>query len=737
MKIKSSFIKRHIAVLSALLLLHPAAAAEKAAPQKGAGDFTVVSGRGIENESFSVLADAAGNFTLTDKRTGDVWYSNPTERENAQGMSGINKMQMNSQLIVNYLIDGKNQKSATSFASSTKKEGVSVSADSAGLRVTYSFISEEFTVPVLYTLDSFGLTASVLTSEIKESEKNKITEISLLPYFGAASVNDSGYFLVPDGSGALISFNNGKTKSSYQQKIYDTDGLMNKDTSIINVQTAKLPVFGVEKNGKTLFANISSGAAAAKLYAFVSGTNGVYNYIYPQFTYRQSAVDKMLSKTWYPIDVTFTSKKTAEESFSVRYSPVSGNSGGYSGMAALYREMLTKEKGVKPKAQAEDAPLYLDLYGNAKVKDNILGFPVTKNQALTSFKEAREILRELTENKVDSVKVRYLGIDSGGITHIKTPTAFKPTAGMGGKKGFADLKAFAEKNNIEIYPDNDFLFFKKAPFSLFARLDAAKDVCDKSAKLYSYTLSNGKMTGTDRYILKPEKARLAAQKYMKSYGKADNKYISLSNIGSFVYSDFSGDICLAGKTAEIFGGVMKEYAENGYSLLLKAPNDYALPYTAAITAAPVTSSLFDIEDEAVPFYQMVMHGLISYSVPAVNLSDSDAAVLKAIETGSSLMYALSAADYSVLANDNYDELYGITASHWISEICENYAKVKNALAAVSNKTMLLHEKLQSGVYRTVYEGGTQIIVNYNSAPVEINGERVEGLSYKAFKGEER
>ena len=39
------------------------------------------------------------------------------------------------------------------------------------------------------------------------------------------------------------------------------------------------------------------------------------------------------------------------------------------------------------------------------------------------------------------------------------------------------------------------------------------------------------MTGTDRYILKPEKARLAAQKYMKSYGKADNKYISLSNIG--------------------------------------------------------------------------------------------------------------------------------------------------------------------------------------------------------------
>lgn len=740
MKINNSFIKRYIAALLVLLLFcGPVSAGQTDAPAEGrsVGGFTAVGDAQIENDSFSLTADSeTGSVALTDKRTGSVWYSNPVDGDEQEGMSGINKMQMKSQLLVNYLVDGQNQKSATSFASASNKGGVTVSADQTGLRVTYRFVSEEFTIPVLYTLDEYGLTAAVLHDEIEENETNQIVEISLLPYFGAAGVQDIGYFLVPDGSGALINFNNGKSASSYQQEIYDTDGLMNKDTNIVNVQTARLPVFGIEKNGSTLLANITSGASAAKLYSYVSGTNGVYNYIYPQFTYRQTAVDKMFSKTWYPIDITFISPVAFEEDFSVRYCPIVENVGGYSDMASLYRELLMKENGVTAKTQANAVPLYLDLYGNAKIKDNILGFPVTVNKALTSFEDAKELLTELSGNQVDSIKVRYLGVDSGGITHVKTPTSFKPTGGMGGKKGFSDLVDFAEKNQVEIYPDNDFLFFQKAPFSVLKQLDAAKDVCDKTAKFYEYTLSNGKVASTDRYVLKPAKVERAAEKYLQSYQKTGNPYLSMSTLGSFIYSDFSDSVCLSCQTVEKFTGILEKYVSEGYALLLKSPNDYALPYAGAVVSAPVSSSRFDIEDETVPFYQMVLHGLVSYSVPAVNLSDSDTAVLKAIETGSSLMYALSAADYSVLVNDDYDELYSITAANWLDEIAENYAVVKQALSTVADQTVVLHEKAQSGVYRTVYENGTQILVNYNEASAEIGGNQIDGLSYKVVKAGE-
>lgn len=283
----------------------------------GNSEISVVSDTMIENESFSLTANSqSGEVILLDKRTGVSWYSNPADRDMQTDIKGINKMQMNSQLIVDYLVDGKNTRQATSAASSANKNGIRVSASADGLKVTYHFVSENFSIPVLYSLDDKGMRARVLGGEIEETGDNQITLISLLPYFGAAGVGDEGYFLVPDGSGALIRFNNGK-RSSYQQEIYDTDGLMNVKTSKTTVQKAMLPVFGIQRNDYGLLSVISGGATACRLFAYVSGTNGSYNYIYPQFTYRQSTVVNMMSKTWYPVDITFVSPLAATEDFEV------------------------------------------------------------------------------------------------------------------------------------------------------------------------------------------------------------------------------------------------------------------------------------------------------------------------------------------------------------------------------------------------------------------------------------
>ncbi|MCK9159005.1 MAG: DUF5696 domain-containing protein [Bacteroidaceae bacterium] len=738
-KIKS-FLRQGIVLGLAAIVFCFSASAQKAEPQlKKAIDITVVSDTEIETQDFSLMADkTAGSIILKDKRTGACWYSNPTDGDLQTNMKGINKMQMESQLIVNYLINGKTSKQATSFASSTEKEGIMLSVDSNGIKITYNFISEKFEIPVLYSLDEYGLVASVLSNEIVESGENEITEISLLPYFGASGVNDKGYFLVPDGSGSLINFNNGKTGSSYQQKIYDTDGLMNSDTNIVKVEIAKLPVFGIEKNGCTLLSVIQTGASSCKLMSYVSGTNGNYNYIYPQFTYRQSAAYKMLSKTWYPIEINFVSPLSVKENFTVRYSPVVKKYGGYSDMADCYRNMLDIKDAMGNKS-IDNVPLYLDLYGSAKVSDNILGFPVMVNRSLTSFDDAENLLYQLLNNGVDSMKVRYLGTSSMGITNIKVPTSFEPTSAMGGIKGFNKLVEFADKNNIEIYPDNDFIFFRKPTFSLIKQMDATKDVCNKIGSFYQYETSNGKVkyNSVNRYALQPAKVECAADKYLKSYAKLNNKYISMSTLGSFIYSDFGNEICLSNSTAEKFTGILQNYNENNFNIMLEAPNAYALPYADSVIAAPTSSSCFDLEDETVPFYQMIMHGSVSYSVPSVNLSDSDVEVLKAIETGSGLMYSLSNADYSVLCYDDYDKLYSVTANNWIDEISENYLKVKQALSSVTDKLMVFHENVSSGVSRTVYENGVEIFVNYNDFSVDLSGTKLEAKSYLIKQGESK
>ena len=37
-----------------------------------------------------------------------------------------------------------------------------------------------------------------------------ISAIQILPFFGAANLDQTGYIFIPDGSGALIDLNNGK-----------------------------------------------------------------------------------------------------------------------------------------------------------------------------------------------------------------------------------------------------------------------------------------------------------------------------------------------------------------------------------------------------------------------------------------------------------------------------------------------------------------------------------------------
>ncbi len=737
MNIKKRLFHRCLALILVILIACFPVCAVNDTDKTGSdssANFEVVSDSVIENESFRVEAQGnTGAFVLTDKNTGSVWHSNPEDREAQTDMKGINKMQMNSQLIVEYLVDDKKTKQSTSFASATNKKGVTVSADKNGLRFDFKFVAEKFTIPLLIKLDDKGLIASILCDEIKEEGDNKVTKIAMLPYFGAAGKDDSGYFLVPDGSGALINFNNGKIGSNYQQEIYDTDGLMNIKTKKNVTQIARLPIFGIQHGADTLLSIIEDGDTVCRLFSYVSGTNGNYNYIYPQFTYRQSAVVGMLSKTWYPIDITFISPLTAKENFTVRYMPLGNENGGYSKMATAYREYLEKKGDLEKQSEKDNVPLYLDVYGSALVSENILGIPLTVNRSLTSFEETKDIITELNDGKVGNINIRYLGISSAGLENKKIPTAFKPASSIGGKKGFDSLVEFAEKNSTKIYPDVDFINFKKPTFSMIKQLDAAKDVCDKTGVFYEFDESNGNVkTGSENYyVLKPKKVERAVEKFFKSYEKkTENKYLSLSTLASFIYADFGDDIHLAEDTVSRFNKIMGELRKEDISLMLESPNAYAFATAGSIISAPTGSSNFDIEDVAVPFYQMVLHGYVSYSTESVNLSvDSRKTVLKAIETGSSLMYSISAAEYSVICYDDYDHLYSITAKNWMSDIIENQKMTENALKGVSAATIVGHEIISDGVVRTVYDNGVSIIVNYNNTSVTVDEKTVDAQSY--------
>jgi len=81
-----------------------------------------------------------------------------------------------------------------------------------------------FNVTLRYSLEGNSLIVNVPFDKIAYRGAYPMVKLAVLPYFGAGGTNDEGYLLVPDGSGALIYFNNGRQNQlSYNNDIYGWD----------------------------------------------------------------------------------------------------------------------------------------------------------------------------------------------------------------------------------------------------------------------------------------------------------------------------------------------------------------------------------------------------------------------------------------------------------------------------------------------------------------------------------
>ena len=108
------------------------------------------------------------------------------------------------------------------------------------LKVWYYFEDMEVGFSIQYHLTEDGFTVTVPFEDfIERIEEGRtaadrgtvsywgVRSISILPYFGAAGLEDSGYMLIPDGSGALINFNNQKASyGAYSQNVYGRDPVL-------------------------------------------------------------------------------------------------------------------------------------------------------------------------------------------------------------------------------------------------------------------------------------------------------------------------------------------------------------------------------------------------------------------------------------------------------------------------------------------------------------------------------
>ncbi|MCM1231977.1 MAG: DUF5696 domain-containing protein [Ruminococcus flavefaciens] len=702
-----------------------------------------------ENDRFELMANSDGTVAVLDKESGYLYETNPREEDALA--NGINKTNLQSQLYIAFASLNGNVTTKNSQTACVNKGWLSYAATAdGGIRFNYDFQDAGIVIPVEYRLNEKGMKASVVVGEIEEDLENMgnyLTEISFLPYFGAVDSEATGYILVSDGSGALIYLNNEKASyGSYSQRVYGRDAALVTEKMSTEEETARIPVFGLKDGNRGFLAIISEGDTNATVNAMTSGVLSSYNNAYVTFQYRPYTKTSFLQGNLYAsngaggdsqISLTVSPVIPEMKAFSVEYNLLFEEDLDYVDMAEVYREYLREKYGLSASGDVGNAPFYLNLLGGLEVEDYFLGIEVNKLESLTTFEQAEEIIGELMSVGIDNMVVKYSGWQKGGI-ESKIPRKIQFEKKLGGASGYQALVDYAEENGIELFMDFDFVNLYKSGNKVSVYSDAAQTVGSTPAYQYTYDYNLLTKNNSESWnLLTPARMEESVYAMLEKKEKLKGAQLALSSLGNTIYSDYThkeNGIDRA-DVKETWERIFDLCAEEFEFVMVDNGNAYTFPYVSHIYNAPMSSLKYDIEDEEIPFYQIVLHGLVSYSTEPVNLSAvPENQVLKAVETGSSLSACLMYAENGTLADTKYNYIYSSNYEAWINDISTYYDRTQDFLELVADSVITGHERVQEDVYCTTFANGVSVYVNYLDRQITVDGLEIPAKDFIYVEG---
>lgn len=598
-----------------------------------------------------------------------------------------------------------------------------------------------FMIPLEYRLNEDAVDVSVPMCAVEEYGGGSVFRIQLLRYFAASGTEEEGYMLVPNGSGSLVRFNNGKTTAStYSEYVYGIDPLAAEYTVVENTENVKMALFGIFRKNSSVFATIEDGASFSYLTAGVSGRINEYNYVYPTFVLRGNDKLAMFGSTGNEAELPIVETDFYDANLTVKYTMLTDENPGYAGAANYYRERLIEDGVLTAKEEdGKDIKFYYDVLGGVTMTKFFLGVQYEGLYPMTTFEEAADISNDLASSGITNQVMNYQGWMNGGYYHdvvdkIKVPHK------LGGKSALEALSNTVVSGGGTFYAD---VALQKVTFI---------------SKRYSYNKETSRYYGTgyvaDFGLVNPANLRrtsglgytenlydLISPKFLVRYadkfaGKItgyDIQGISLRDLGDELHSDKKRTNVIDREEAlDVVKARLSKLENAGKDIMLNDSNDYAFAYADDIINVPLTDNDYYIVDERVPFYEMLIHGYIDYSGSVINLSDTyDRAdiVLSLVENGASPHFIFSYENANEIKNTGLNRFYATTYSNWKDDAVSIYQEVNNALKHVNGASIINHEILSSGIRAVTYSNGVTIYVNETNVDQTVDGVSVPAKSY--------
>lgn len=690
--------------------------------------------KAAENRKYTLFYDKKNAwFALKENENGYIWYSVPNDFL-SDGITKLqNKMNVRSQLIVDYIYNpDEASTSASKFVNShigcLSNGRIKTEIVNGGFKATYYFDEYGFEIPVEYKIDDDCFVVTVIVPEIKETNDYRITAINVLPMFGAGSSTENGYIFVPDGCGALVQFNNGKKSSlKYDKMLYGKEVTGTPETQRSKYESIYMPVISTVKNGNNALTGIiTEGDTNASITLINGNSDCAYTAVSTKVNLRKITEKILFAQTNSRKEIYSTDDiSDFKSNYQIKYYTHSGNKANYTGAAEIYRNYLIKEKGLKKKTSNPGA--HLNLYGTVTVNSAFFGIPYTKTIPLTTFNQAEEIAKDFSDYLSS---VRLLGW-SGDILNDSVPNKLKLSRKMGSNSDFKQFSEYLSKNNFKLYLDVDFTTFRKSSGKY-----SIKTVFNEIPKQMEYLRSvySSKINCDPYYLLSPTKLKQVSDKFLNSAEKKGASSICLSGITDTLYSDYNNDSKVyREQAAKVITSVIDNYSSS-MSLAGKSANAYTVPYMDMIYQTPVYSSGYELFDKEIPFYQIVLHGYVPMTSPAIyQTQESVVTMLNTVEAGIEPLYATIYKNADVLTNTRYDNLYSSTYSLWSSAAKDDMANYLKLLKSIADSTIVAHSEIAENVDSTVYDNQIEVAVNYSENDYLYKDTVIKAKSYTVLE----
>lgn len=678
-----------------------------------------------ESETLRLYLHAEdGRIILEDLRSGKLWRSNPDDAGDDPIAKGIPKTNLQSQFLVSMYDEEGLTSEANTQVASVNRDAFSWEAIEGGVRMVYDFPreSEDYLFVADITLAGDSMRVEVRLDLLQERSTVYPYTIGILPYMGAGGPEDAGYIVLPDGSGAVIAFNNGRHAfGDYSKAIFGNALTISRQVMGELSERLLLPVYGIVHEDGALLCEFVQGNG--RLQAMQAQRQTSYTTAY--FAASARYMDSTLLANAYDTQRTVTLTSGTElppVNPVVRYYPLTGDDTSYSGVARKYREVLAAGGAFDGAETRQSENLYLTLTGAVTRRKAVMGIPFQVAEPLTTFSQAEQMLDTLRAAGVQGMTVRYLGWLPGGIGG-KAPTSAGANGQLGGNKGLSALAEYAAAQGIALYPDVELVQIA-GKGNGFGTSSFAKGLTRSVSLQQVYMLSTLYPSEVYKpgYVVSSEKLYGLADRFADGYDKLDVGAISPGSLGYSVFYDWrDGKFVYFETISGEIHNALKRLSESN-AMLLSVPNRYALSYAAEIADMPVYSSGHRLFDYDVPFVQMVLHGMVPYGSTPVNRSDdTETFLLRAVESGTALAFRWVYEDPSPLRYTQHNDLYADWWQNWLPQAGAMYARVYPALNAVAGATIIEHVRLTQTFVRVTYDNGRVIYVNYGTEAARDGG----------------